>query len=318
MRVAAIGRTSWLYGTVERVRADGHEIAFIATAPAAPEYTATENDFEQLAAEIGCPFHLGVDIPEEPADVAVSVNWPTLIQRDVLERFPYGVLNGHPGALPRFRGNAAPNWAIIAGEPHVVATVHRMTEGLDEGPILAQRAFDLDEHTYIGDVYAFLDATFPELFAEAVSGLAAGALEPRSQPRDPSLTLRGYPRLPRDSEIDWQQSASEIARLVRASAEPFTGAYSWLGDRRLTVWRAYADDAEAPWVGVPGHVAHRDSKRGTATLLTGDGLLVVEEAELDGRRAPAAELLTSARMRLGLDTQTLLDRLEHLEAQAGR
>lgn len=313
MRVAAIGRTSWLYRSIERLRAEGHEIAFIVTARAAPEYTVTEDDFERLAAEIGCPFHLGFDLPAVPADVAVSVNWLTLIPSGVLDRFRHGVLNGHPGALPRFRGNAAPNWAILAGEPQVVATVHRMTEGLDEGPILAQRAFDLDERTYIGDVYAFLDQTFPELFAEAVNGLAEGTLEPRPQPNDPSLALRCFPRLPCDSEIDWRQTAAEIARLVRASSEPFAGAYSWLDGRRLTVWRARAADSAGPWLGVPGHVAHRDPAGGTVSLLTGDGLLVVEEAELDGRRASAAELLTSARMRLGIDTQSLLDRLERLE-----
>jgi methionyl-tRNA formyltransferase len=307
VRIAAIGRTSWLYGSVERLRADGHEIVYVATARAAPEYSVTEDDFERLAADIGCPFHFGLDLPEAAADVAVSVNWLTLIPREFLERFPHGVLNGHPGALPRFRGNAAPNWAILAGEPEVVATVHRMTEGLDAGPILAQRSFPLDERTYIGDVYAFLDEAFPELFAEAVNGLADGTLVPREQSED---GLRGFPRLPRDSEIDWRQPAMQIARLVRASAEPFAGAYSWLDARKLTVWRAYAADAEGPWLGVPGHVAHRDPASGTATVLTGDGVLVVEEAELDGRRAPAAELLTSARMRLGLDTQSLLDRIE--------
>ena len=93
--------------------------------------------------------------------MAISVNWPNLLTPEVLDLFPDGVWNAHAGDLPRYRGNAAPNWAILSGEDAVILTIHRMSAGLDEGPILAQRSFPLDETTYISDVYAFLDEAVP-------------------------------------------------------------------------------------------------------------------------------------------------------------
>ena len=313
MRIAAIGRTQWLYDTVRRLHERGHEVVAVATAQAAPEYRVSERDFERLGEELGCPVSVGHDLASSPvatadADVAVSVNWLTLIPSSILEHFPHGVLNGHPGALPRFRGNAAPNWAILAGDDEVVATVHRMDAGLDSGPIVAQRPFALHESTYIGDVYAFLDETFPELFIEAVEGLAAGSVVPREQSSDPKLALRGYPRLPRDGELDWVQGALQLARVVRASAEPFAGAYSWLDAERVTVWRAHHEPLPEPALGTPGQVADVRRQTGEVAVLTGDGLLVLEEVERGGQRAPAAELLTSARLRLGFDTAALLER----------
>lgn len=314
MRVAAVGRTHWLLDTVRRLHERGHEIVAIATARAAPEYRVDEHDFLRLGEELGCPVSVGLDLASSPvvtaeADVAVSVNWLTLIPAAILERFEHGVLNGHPGDLPRYRGNAAPNWAIVAGEDKVVATVHRMDTGLDSGPIVAQRPFELDDSTYIADVYTFLDEAFPELFTEAVEGLAAGTVAPREQAAEPRLALRGYPRLPRDGELDLAKGAAELARVVRASAEPFEGAYTWLGTERVTVWRAHHEPLPEPSLGTPGQVAEIRRRTGEVAVLTGEGLLVLEELERTGQRAQAAELLSSARLRLGLDTASLVERL---------
>ena len=251
MKVAALGRTRWLYGAIEELRARGHEIVAIATAAAAPEYDVREDAFEALARELDCAFSAdlaaGIDtIRRSGADVAISVNWLTLVPQELLDAIPHGVLNGHPGDLPRYRGNAAPNWAILAGESEVVATVHRMDAGLDSGPVLLRRAFPIDDSTYIGEIYAFLDAAFPALFAEAIDGLERGTLTAVVQSDNSADSLRGLPRLPRDSELDWTQPAELLARLVRASAEPFAGAYTWVGTRRLTVWRAHPERAGAP------------------------------------------------------------------------
>ncbi len=308
MRVAALGRTRWLRDSIRRLHDQGHEIAGIATAPAAPEYDVRESDFERLAEELGCVC-VG-DLEALPrADVAISVNWPRLIPQLVLAAFTHGVLNGHPGDLPRFRGNAAPNWAILLGEERVVATVHRMDAGLDSGPIVVQRAFELDESTYIHDVYAWLDVALPELFGQAVAGLAAGTIDLTPQKGE---TVRCHPRLPRDGLLDWTRPAAELARLVRASAEPFAGAFTFLDDDCITVWRAHPERLAHAAFGVAGHVVDRRNS-GHAAVLTGDGLLVLEEIELRGERAQAAELLTSTRLRLGLDPARLVERVRCLE-----
>lgn len=293
MRVAVFGRTHWLYDTIPLLRAKGHEIVLVATATASPEYRRTAEDFRMIADEIGAHFlhdaqlnrpeHLAL-LDELRPDIGVSMNWPSLVPDAVISRFPFGVLNAHPGDLRRFRGNAAPNWAIIAGEERVVLTVHLMADELDGGDILRQAMLPLAEDTTIGDVYRFLDDAIPSLFVEAVESFAAGDAKPVAQPDDPALWLRGYPRLPRDSELEWELPALDLVRLVRASSEPFAGAYSFLGSDRLTIWRAYAEAVGYPVLGAPGQVVDARRSSGEVAVLTGDGVLVIVEAELQGGR----------------------------------
>ena len=214
MKIAVLGRTHWLSDAAARLLDAGHELTLVATAPAAPEYRAVEEDFRALAARAGASFALD-EIPETDAELAVSVNWPQVLGRDVIDRFPRGIVNAHAGDLPRYRGNAAPNWAIINGEQEVVLTLHLMDEGLDSGPVLAKWRFPLGARTTIGDVYAWLDATIPAAFLEVVDGLAAGTIEPRPQPQDPALALRVPRRRPEDSELRWGSRATELDRVVR-------------------------------------------------------------------------------------------------------
>jgi methionyl-tRNA formyltransferase len=291
MRFAALGRTRMLLDAITTCVQAGHECVHVATAPAAPEYDVGPDDFAALARRLGASFG---ELEPRGAEIAISVNWPALIPGDVRARFPGGILNGHAGDLPRFRGNAAPNWAILLGERRVVATVHEMADELDAGPILVQRALEIDESTYIGDVYAFLERTFPALFAEALDGLEVGTLGPRPQAGEP---LRCYPRRPEDGELDWRLGAVALARLVRASAEPFAGAYGWLEGERTTVWRAHAAPLREPSAGICGQVIARRPETGEVDVLTGDGRLVLEEVETAAGRLPAAEAIRSLRAR---------------------
>jgi methionyl-tRNA formyltransferase len=328
MRVAALGRTGLLLGSIRAVASAGHEIVLVATATAAPEYSASERDFGELAAEVGALFlespHLDDDgvvatIAGAGADVAISVNWPTLVPPAVLNVFPHGVVNAHLGDLPRYRGNATPNWAILEGESEVVTTLHLMDAGLDSGPILAQRRMPMDETTYIGDVYAFSRANTPEMFVEVVDALAAGTLA--ATPQDIEVTgMRCHPRTPADGWMDWSRDATHLARLVRASSYPFAGAYTALDGRRLVVWRAREEEL-GRHVGVAGQVVDVRGS-GEVAVLTGSGVLVLERISLDGGESQApAEAITSTRTRLGLDVPSVLGDLErriaYLERRLG-
>jgi methionyl-tRNA formyltransferase len=294
MKVAALGRTHWLLEAARRLLDAGHELTLVATAPGSPEYLADEEDFRALAARADAAFAID-EIPDTDAELAVSVNWPRLLTREVIERFPRGIVNAHAGDLPRYRGNAAPNWAIINGEPEVVLTFHLMDESLDSGPVLRKSRFPIGARTTIGDVYAWLDTEIPQGFVDVAGGLEAGTLEARPQPADPALALRVPARRPEDSELDWAQGAGELDRLVRASSEPFAGAFSFLQGERITVWRARPE-------ATPAEVAAGElvePRPDGVAVATGDGLLVLEDVELGGRRGRASELLGSARGRLG-------------------
>ncbi len=319
MRVAALGRTKWLYDGVGVLISAGHEIVIIGTCEASAEYEVDEADFESLASEIGCRFFCDGNINSKKirallaasrAEAAVSVNWPTIIQRQTLDLFDHGVINGHAGDLPRFRGNACPNWALIAGEKNVVISLHKMVEELDAGPILLQKAMAIEDSTYIGDVYRFIADSVPGMFVEAVNGLEAGTVTEREQTRAPASSLRCYPRRPNDGLLRWDRDGAEgLVRLVRASAEPFSGAYSFLEGSRLVVWRAHREDLPYPYLGVPGQVVEVRRATGEAVVLAQEGAVVLEVVELEkSGRVPAADVISSTRTRVGMDfAQELLN-----------
>jgi UDP-4-amino-4-deoxy-L-arabinose formyltransferase/UDP-glucuronic acid dehydrogenase (UDP-4-keto-hexauronic acid decarboxylating) len=287
----------------------GHEPVLIGTSQAAAEYTVDERDFEHAAADLGCPFFCDTAINradivalavEANADVAISVNWLTVMGPEIRAAFTHGVVNAHAGDLPRYRGNACPNWAILMGEGFVGLTLHLMSDEVDAGPMLLKRRFSLDSTTYIADVYQFMHAAVPEMFVEALDGLEAGDLQPQPQPDDPSQVLRCYSRTPSDGLIDWGKSAEDVARLVRASAEPFPGAFTHLDGARAVIWRARPEPLAVPSLGVPGQVIEIRPDTAEVCVLTGDGQLVIESLELDGRpRAAAAEQVRSTRLRFG-------------------
>ena len=145
MKLAILGRTSYLIETAKRLLGRGNSIELVWTSRPQPFYGVNEGDFRDLALEAGAAFRMGGGLSRPEAikylqslqlDAAVSINWPTRISMQVINSFRYGVLNAHLGDLPRYRGNACPNWAILNGEAHAGLCIHQMGEEIDNGPII--------------------------------------------------------------------------------------------------------------------------------------------------------------------------------------
>ena len=253
-----------------------------------------------LTQDLNTPESLAV-LGRAQADVGVSVNWINLVGAAACEAFRFGILNAHAGDLPRYRGNAPIAWAILQGESRIGITIHQMLPGeLDAGPILTTDHFPLDNRVYIGEVFGWLRRRMPLMFVEAIEGLGDGTLRPQPQPGEPSLALRCYPRQPKDGLIHWSATAAALSRLVRARAEPFAGAFTIFRGRRLVVWRASAEPWDCPSLAVPGQVVGRDPTSGELRVATGDGVLVLEEIQLDGEpRLAPANFIKSLHDRLG-------------------
>lgn len=307
MRVALLGRSRLALAAGEAVRQAGHDLVLVATARAADYYDVAEDAFAALARTAGAEFLRGIDssalsvLRDVRADIGVSVNWPALLPATVLTAFPRGVLNAHAGDLPRYRGNACPNWAILAGEDRVGLVIHEMApEAVDAGAVVVRDAFPLGPDTYIGEIYEWLERRIPALFVEALAGLADGSLQPQPQSTDPCDSLRCYPRRPEDARIDWGQPAAVVHRLVRASSRPFGGAFAFLeGSRRVTVWRAALHDHHGPLLAVPGQVLHRVD--GDPIVACGEGCLRLTAFDVEGESDPArarAAVAGSLRTRL--------------------
>ncbi len=292
MRIAILGRTHWLTDTAVALQAAGHEIVLVATAPPAPEYRVGTSDFEALARKTGAPFYEDPDcnsaefvraLRTSGAEIGVSVNWPKLIRAEACGSLPRGVLNAHAGDLPRYRGNACPNWAILNDEPHVGLCVHAMDpDEVDAGPVYIRERFALAETTSITDVYAWLDKAIPALFTTAVGRAADAAFTPEDQKASGVTPLRCHPRRPDDGLIDWTSKVSNIDRLVRASSRPFAGAFAFLdGSARVTVWRARPLAVTSDVCAVPGQILGR-SADGGVIVACGDGALLILETTVEG------------------------------------
>ncbi len=296
MKVGLIGRTHWLLDTARLVLERGHEVAFICTAKASPESYAGVSEFQVFAEAHDIPFYSEPRISglELYADVCLSVNWVTVLRQSFLDRFPHGVFNAHPGDLPRFRGNACLNWAILVGEPTATLTVHRMVEALDAGPIALQRRRPIQPDDDITTLYSWLDQVIPDALTEALDRVADGTIQ--LQPQDSSIrSLRAYPRKPDDAKIDWRDSAERILRLVRASTRPFPGAQTRLeSGQEIIVYRARIHSPDHDYLAVPGQVCF--SAAGNPVIATGDGLL--ELVELADDTGAKRAVLSSLRNRL--------------------
>lgn len=327
MNFAAFGRTRILYDSIKALVTAGHSPRIVGTCRASPESEIKEADFARLAYELGVEFFDSTAINSDRivntlalarADVAISVNWLTVVRERVCSLFPNGVLNCHAGDLPRYRGNAPYAYAILQNEPCMGLCIHRMEPGvLDSGPIVVRRQVPITPSTYVGDLIADCERLVPEMFCEALRGLENGDLTPEPQPADPALALRCYPRKPEDGLIDWSLPADAICRLIRASSAPFAGACTFFEGEQVTIWRAHAEASPCPYLGVPGQVVERRAS-GEILVLTPQGFVAVEcITDVNGRSVVPADMVKSLRQRFGLNPvalcQDLLSRVLQLE-----
>jgi methionyl-tRNA formyltransferase len=216
---------------LERLAA-GHEIEWLLTRPDRPAGRGrkpTPPPAKTAAERLGIP----VRQPERPApadvegaDTVVLVAYGVLIPADLLERALW--LNVHPSLLPRWRGAAPVERALMAGDDETGVSIIRLVEELDAGPIAAQRAFPIDPHDDAGAVYAKAAELGVELLAETLS-------EPQFHPQvgEPSYAEKITAA---DRELDLSQP-QEALRRIRALS-PHIGARAELEGRRVTIWKA--------------------------------------------------------------------------------
>jgi methionyl-tRNA formyltransferase len=310
MKIAIIGRTEILYNTAVLLAEHGHKIVLVVTSKEAAEYTVTAEDFKVLAEKHNSKFIHTAKINEGNIiekirslgniDLAVSINYSGVIAQEVIDLFKIGILNAHGGDLPRYRGNACQAWAILNGEKKIGLCIHKMIGGeLDSGNILARDYFKLEMNSRIGEVYEWFNIRIPELMLEVVLKLQANSnyvLEEQS--KDISVSLRCYPRHPEDGKINWTDTNENIIRLINASSEPYQGAFCFLSDEKVIIWRAEAYEDKEPYLAVPGQVCEINNKSGHVIIACGKGKIKLLEIQIDSQRSVPSNFIKSIRQRL--------------------
>ncbi len=261
IRIGFIGRTKFLADTIERFRnEENYEITFIWTSKDEDYYSFGWEKFESLAQDLKCEFIFSPVADSEyilpETDLVLSMNFVNLIPYKFLEKFKYGILNAHPGDLPRYKGNACPNWAILNKEKTIGLVVHKMAPELDSGPIVSSSRLKINNNTYISDIYDWLKDEIPILFFSATEKVIGG-FEPIPQT---GQTLRTFPRKPEDSRLDFSKDVDWNHRLIRASSRPFQGAYCYLNDgvEKVFVFKAKVIDLNYEFLAVNGQILEKN------------------------------------------------------------
>jgi methionyl-tRNA formyltransferase len=308
MRIAIIGRSQLLFETALLLLKNGHEIRLVVTAKEAPEYTKTSADFEQLARNVGASYiytpkiNLGQYVEEIKGlgtiDIGISINYTGVILQEVIDLFPFGILNAHAGDLPKYRGNAPLAWAIINGEKRAGLCIHKMIGGeLDSGNIITRSFHEISVNTRVGELFDWIEKDIPLLMLDAINKIEKDpSCTGEEQSKDAKKALRGYPRLPKDGKIDWSNSAENILRLVNASSEPFAGAFCEFEHEQMIIWRAENYSDSELYCAVPGQISRITAD--AIIVITGKGRLKVTDCTYKGVRSGPSSFVNSIRKRL--------------------
>jgi len=222
-------------------------------------------------------------------DLIVVAAYGQILRPAVLEIPRYGSLNIHASLLPRWRGAAPVQGALLAGDAVTGVTLMKMDEGMDTGPILAQREIAIDPDEVAGELENRLAHLGASLLMEILPGYLQGELLPVPQPETGVTVTR---RLAKEAAaIDWRIPAVDLHNQVRAfSPEP--GAYATWKGARLKILRSAVVDSDLGDAGAPGTV-FRMSK--TPIVVTGAGCLALLQVQMAGKRPMEGDLFMHGR-----------------------
>jgi len=238
------------------------------------------------AAEYGIPAitpadpnaaHVVTKIAADRPDFLFSFYYRSMLKPALLAVATRGALNMHGSLLPKYRGRAPVNWAIVRGETETGATLHYMTEKPDNGDIVAQSAVPILPDDTAKDVFDKVTVAAELTLHGVLPALIAGTAPRRPQDARKGGYFGG--RKPEDGVIDWSKSAAEIHNLVRAVAPPYPGARTTLGGRNARVLRTRVLDPHTSLSGSPSLTAQGER---IIAHCGGGGTLLVLAVEVEG------------------------------------
>ncbi len=288
MRLVFLGTPAFARPSLKAL-AKTHEIAVVITQPDRPagrgqrlRPSAVKVEAECLGLRIAQPARINSEeavslLQEVAPEVIVVAAYGQILREAVFSLPPLGTINIHASLLPRYRGAAPINWAIICGEVETGVTTFLIDEGLDTGMILLRREIPIGRDETAGELHDRLAALGAEVILDTLAGLAVKTLEPVAQ-NEKEATVA--PMLRReDGLIDWQKKAQTVHNRVRGM-DPWPGAYTHLGKARIKIHRTALTGIACGAVR-PGQIALRET--GRLLVGTADVLLEVLEIQREAR-----------------------------------
>ena len=287
MKIIFMGTPDFAVGTLRSLAEAGHEITLVVSQPDKPKgrgHAMVPTPVKVVAEELGIPVFQPVKIREAKdvlekteADVCVVAAFGQIIPASILHMKKYGCINVHASLLPKYRGAAPIQWAVIDGEKESGVTIMQMDEGLDTDDMLAKAIVPLDEKETGGSLFDKLSEAGGRLCVETLAKLEKGEITPEKQGESPTAYASMLDK--KMGNIDWNKSAVVIERLVRG-LNPWPSAYTHLDGKTLKIWACDVLPQSAS-KGESGEIL--EVTKDAIHVQTGDGILVLREIQLAGK-----------------------------------
>ena len=289
MRIIFMGTPDFSVPTLEALVASEHEVAAVVTQPDKPKGRGKEihmSPVKECALKHNIPVYQPVRARDEAfveemrtlkPDAMVVIAFGQILPKSLLDLPKYGCVNIHASLLPKYRGAAPIQWAVIDGEKESGVTIMQMDEGLDTGDMLAKAIVPLDEKETGGSLFDKLSEAGGRLCVETLAKLEKGEITPEKQGESPTAYASMLDK--KMGNIDWNKSAVVIERLVRG-LNPWPSAYTHLDGKTLKIWACDVLPQSAS-KGESGEIL--EVTKDAIHVQTGDGILVLREIQLAGK-----------------------------------
>ena len=294
MRVIFMGTPDFAVGALEEIIKAGHEVVLVVTQPDKPkgrgkamQYTPVKECALAHGIEVFQP--VKVKEPENievlrkhQPDIIIVAAFGQIVPKSILDMPKYGCINIHASLLPKYRGAAPIQWAVINGEDVTGVTIMRMNEGIDTGDMIAKKTVRLAEDETGGSLFDKLAQVGAQLCVETMDIIEAGKAEYIPQNNEEAThtsMIRKELGL-----IDWNKSAVEIERLIRGLNQ-WPSAYTNLSGKTFKIWKAKVVSEENTYE--PGCICRID--KAGMYVQTGKGILLLTEVQMEGKKRMDAD-----------------------------
>ena len=293
MRIVFMGTPDFAVPSLQALIDAGHDVCAVYTQPDKPQgrkQILTAPPVKTLALEHNIPVFQPNTLKNEDEqarlrelapEVIIVVAYGKLLPKAVLDIPPHGCINVHGSLLPRWRGAAPIQWAVIAGDEMAGVTTMQMAEGLDTGDMLLTYETKVGEKETAGELFDRLAQSGAELLTQTLVKL--DEIEPR--PQDDAQSCYAHMLDKQMAVIDWSKSAHEIDCLIRG-LNPWPSAFSHLNGKTLKIWEASVEEENGEKK-APGTVLQADAKG--FRIQTGEGLLKIDTLQMEGKKRMDAQ-----------------------------
>ncbi len=321
MKIVFMGTPDFSRVSLEKIYNAGFDIVGVVTTPDRPAgrgMKLVESEVKKFAVEKGLTIFQPEKISKNDEfkdairaldpDLVIVVSYGVILPKSFLKIPKLGCINVHPSLLPKYRGSAPIQWAILNGDEETGVSIMYLDEGMDSGDVIKQQKVTIGEYETTGELWDRLSVIGADLLLECVKNIENGKEERYPQPEEFTLA----PMLDKEmSKIDWKtKSVKEIKDLIRG-LNPIMGCYNFIGGKKLKFWRSIivtveeynASRGELESIdydkATAGQILLADSKKGLF-IKAKDGILKMTEVQGENaKKMPTGDFLRGNKLNIG-------------------